>query len=280
MENESKRVPVVLKQDAAKQDNARSERGGDVTRADRRRLELVQRQKSREEIGRMAEPFRLDRHELAAMRMLDANEVNSELGNAIRSLRQQILGRLGNRNGVVMVAGLVGGGGASFVSRNLGAALALDEARSVLLLDCDMHGVEEEGNTLVSGDLPGLTDFLDDYRLDEADIIYPSGIPRMRLVPRGTRRNIEGEQFSSVRMQELLENTARRYPDRYLVLDVPPLKRSADATMLARYCDLIILVVPYGRVMPGDIEQAIEALGEDRILGIVFNREPRVPPLH
>lgn len=279
MENEGNRVPVVLRQqDVARQESDRGER--DVARADRRRLELVQRQKSREEIGRMAEPFRLDRRELAAMRMLDPNEVNSELGNAIRSLRQQILGKLGNRNGVVMVAGLVAGGGASFVARNLGAALALDEARSVLLLDCDMHGVEEAGNALVSSDLPGLTDFLDDYRLDEADIIYPSGIPRMRLVPRGTRRNIEGEQFSSVRMQELLENTARRYPDRYLVLDVPPLKLSADATMLARYCDLIILVVPYGRVMPGDIEQAIEALGEERILGIVFNREPRIPPLH
>lgn len=278
MENEGKRVPVVLNKDVARQEPAKSER--EITRADRRRLELVQRQQSREEIGRMAEPFRLDRNELAAMRMLDSGAVNSELGNAIRSLRQQILGKLGNRNGVVMVAGLVGGGGSSFVARNLGAALALDEARSVLLLDCDMHGVEDDGHALVSGDLPGLTDFLDDYRLDEADIIYPSGIPRMRLVPRGTRRNIEGEQFSSVRMQELLENTARRYPDRYLVLDVPPLKRSADATMLARYCDLVILVVPYGRVMPGDIEQAIEALGEERILGIVFNREPRIPPLH
>lgn len=274
MENESKTVPVVLK----KQEVHKPER--DMTRADKRRLELVQRQQSREQIGRMAEPFRLDGNELSALRVLDAHEVNSELGNAIRSLRQQILGKLANRNGVVMVAGLVQGGGASFVARNLGAALALDEARSVLLMDCDMNGPRNEARSLVSKDLPGLTDFLADYRLDEADIIYPSGIPRMRLVPRGTRKNIEGEQFSSVRMQELLENTARRYPDRYLVLDVPPLKQSADATMLARYCDLVVLVVPYGRVLPGDIEQAIDALGEERILGIVFNREPRVPPLN
>ena len=277
MENESKTpleksvadhktVPMVLKKQ-------------ELTTADRRQLELHQRQQSREEISRMVEPFRLDSSELSAMRLLDASAVNSELGNAIRSLRQQVLAKLGNRNGVIMVAGMVEDGGASFIGRNLAAALALDESRSSLLMDCDTDGHLEEGLKMVSPDLPGITDFLSDPRLSESDVIYPSGIARMRLVPRGTQNGFEGEQFSSVRMQELLEATARRYPDRYLVLDVPTLSRSADAGMLARYCDLIILVVPYGRVMPAEIEQAIETLGEDRILGIVFNREPRIPRL-
>lgn len=261
--SDGKTVPMVLKKQ-------------ELTTADRRQLELHQRQQSREEIARMVEPFRLDPGELASLRMLDTGAINTELGNSIRSLRQQILARLAGRNGVIMVAGLVKGGGASFISRNLAAALALDETRSSLLIDCD---VNSDDVPLVSPDLPGLTDFLGDSRLEEADVIYPSGIPRMRLVPRGTQQHLEGEQFSSVRMQELLEATARRYPDRYLVLDVPPLGESADASLLARHCDLVILVVPYGRVMPAEIESAIDALGEERILGIVFNQEPRVPRL-
>jgi protein-tyrosine kinase len=264
MESENKTVPMVLRKQ-------------ELTSADRRQLELHQRQQSREEISRMMEPFRLDSGELAAMRLVDGNAVNTELGNAVRSLRQQILGKLGSRNGVIMVAGMVADGGASFVARNLAAALALDESRSSLLMDCDVSGGGDDALKIVSPDLPGLTDFLVDGRLAEADVIYPSGVPRMRLIPRGTQKVMEGEQFSSVRMQELLEATARRYPDRYLVVDVPPLKTSADASMLARYCDLIVLVVPYGKVMPAEIEQAIDTLGEERILGIVFNKEPRVP---
>lgn len=258
---ESRTVPMVLRKQ-------------ELTTADRRQLELHQRQQSREEIARMAEPFRLDRDELASMRLLDSGAINTELGNAIRSLRQQVLARLAGRNGVIMVAGLVNGGGASFVARNLSAALALDETRSSLLIDCD---VSAGTTSLVDEGAPGLTDFLADGQLEEADVIYPSGIPRMRLIPRGTQAHLEGEQFSSVRMQELLDATARRYPDRYLVLDVPPLNESADASLLARHADLVILVVPYGRVMPADIESAIDTLGEERILGIVFNREPRVP---
>jgi len=263
-ENENKTVPMVLKKQ-------------ELTTADRRQLELHQRQQSREEIGRMVEPYQLDSSELAQLRMLDASAVNSELGNAVRSLRQQVLARLGNRNGVIMVAGLVADGGASFVARNLAAALALDESRSALLMDCDVSASNQDGIELISTDLPGMTDYLSDPDLTEADVIYPSGIPRMRLVPRGTQSSLPGEQFSSVRMQELLEATARRYPDRYLVIDVPPLDQSADAAMLSRYCDLIILVVPYGRVMPNEIEQAIDTLGEERILGIVFNKDPRFP---
>lgn len=266
MENDNKTVTVLSKKK-------------ELASADRRQLELHQRQQSREEISKMAEPFRFDSDELLSMRLLDANAVNSELSNSIRSLRQQLLAKLGRRNGVIMVVGMAAGGGASFVARNLAAALSLDESRSSLLMDCDFSAEDEDGSALGSPDLPGLADFLSDPSLDEADVIYPSGVPRMRLVPRGTHKVIEGEQFSSVRMQELLEATARRYPDRYLVVDVPPLNRSADASLLARHCDLIILVVPYGKVMPVEIEQAIDTLGEDKILGIVFNWEPRIPRL-
>ena len=111
--SDGKTVPMVLKKQ-------------ELTTADRRQLELHQRQQSREEISRMVEPFRLDPGELASLRMLDTGAINTELGNSIRSLRQQILARLAGRNGVIMVAGLVKGVGASFISRNLAAALALD----------------------------------------------------------------------------------------------------------------------------------------------------------
>src|SRR5690606_16820642 len=116
----------------------------ELTTADRRQLELHQRQQSREEISRMVEPFRLDPGELASLRMRDTGAINTELVDSIRSVRQQILARVAGRDGVIMVAGLVTGGGGSCVSRTLAAALALHEARSSLLIGWDVH----------SGDVP------------------------------------------------------------------------------------------------------------------------------
>jgi protein-tyrosine kinase len=62
----------------------------------------------------------------------------------------------------------------------------------------------------------------------------------------------------------------RRYFD-FILLDSPPVRPFADARLLANYADAVLFVVRSGFAPYENVEQAIEALAEQRILGVVLN---------
>lgn len=57
----------------------------------------------------------------------------------------------------------------------------------------------------------------------------------------------------------------------WIILDTPPIGVVSDAALLCPMVDAALLVVRAGRTPHGDVERAIEALGRDRIAGIVLN---------
>jgi Mrp family chromosome partitioning ATPase len=115
--------------------------------------------------------------------------------------------------------------------------------------------------------------------MDIADIIYPVGIPRLRVVPAGDHREVPVEYFTSARMQQLMQVVKQRYNERYVILDSPPISQSADLQILMELCDYVILVVPYGKVTEAQLADAAKTIGEKKLMGIVFNSEPRPPGL-
>jgi Mrp family chromosome partitioning ATPase len=70
-----------------------------------------------------------------------------------------------------------------------------------------------------------------------------------------------------------------RYDDRYIFMDAAPITESADTRILVELCDFVLLVVPYGRVTKNRIQEAADAIGKDKLLGIVFNDVPRMPKI-
>ena len=72
-------------------------------------------------------------------------------------------------------------------------------------------------------------------------------------------------------MAGFIDNLKTRYPDRYLILDAPPIGVSAEARILTELSDLVVLVVPYGRVNEAQVAAAVDTIGEDRLAGIIFN---------
>jgi Mrp family chromosome partitioning ATPase len=113
--------------------------------------------------------------------------------------------------------------------------------------------------------------------MDVDEIIHPVGIERLRIIPSGGRREIPSEYFTSLKMKQLIESIKQRYRERYIILDAPPMTESADTQILAELCDYIVLVVPYGRVTESQVDVCAKAIGEKKLVGIVFNNEP-VPP--
>ena len=72
-------------------------------------------------------------------------------------------------------------------------------------------------------------------------------------------------------MVQFLEEVKGRYQDRFVIIDSPPSSVTAESKFLAQHVDGIIYVVMANKTPRKDIEKAIDNLGREKILGVVFN---------
>jgi Mrp family chromosome partitioning ATPase len=191
--------------------------------------------------------------------------------NAFRELRTRLLAAAGERSFVTLVAPVSSGGGGSYVCRNLAAAFAFDENKSAAILDCNPYHPSQAETMRIEPTRGGLIDYLRDPDVDIGDILYETGMPRLRLIPVGTLAGSGSEHFSSFRMQLLLDALRDRYPARYLFLDCPAINTGPDARILADLVDVVVLVSGYGRDSPGAIAQAAANFDPEKFAGVVFN---------
>ena len=222
------------------------------------------------QIVRMQEPRRLTADDMDERRIVYPESKNRTLVNRFRDLRTKLLEASGGNNFTIVVSSTNRGAGASFVSLNLAAAFAFDQSKTAVVIDCNLRDPSLH-STLDIMPETGLTDFLDDPDFDIARILYPTGIPRLRLIPAGSRRETPSEFFTSFRMRQFLQAVRRRYPDRFIVLDTAPITESPDARILSELCDYAMLVVPHGRVTPNQVEQAAIAFNPQKFVGTVIN---------
>ncbi|GGC73004.1 polysaccharide biosynthesis protein [Marinobacter halophilus] len=222
------------------------------------------------QIVRMQEPRRLTPDDLDERRIIYPESRNRKLVNHFRNLRTKLLEKSGGNNFTLVVSGASSGAGASFVALNLAAAFAFDQSKTALIIDCNLREPALHSTLDIIPDA-GLTDFLDDSDFDIGRILYPTGIPRLRLIPAGSRRENPAEFFTSFRMKQFLQAVRRRYPDRFIVLDTAPISESPDARILADLCDYAMLVVPHGRITVSGVEQAASAFNTEKFVGAVIN---------
>lgn len=222
------------------------------------------------QIVRMQEPRRLTQDDLDERRIIYPESRNRALVNRFRDLRTKLLEVSGGNNFTLVVSGASSGAGSSFVALNLAAAFAFDQAKTALIIDCNLREPSLHSTLDVMPET-GLTDFLDDPDYDIARILYPTGIPRLRLIPAGSRRETPAEFFTSFRMKQFLQAIRRRYPDRFIVLDTAPISESPDARILTELCDYAMLVVPHGKITAATAEQAATAFNPDKFVGAVIN---------
>lgn len=227
-------------------------------------------QAGKRSIQRMAEIRPLEPEELSRRNIIYPGTPSRDLLDAVRNLRTVLLQKAGKKNFVLLVSSVCPGAGGSFLSLNLGAAFALDSSKTSLVMDCNIMDPSLDDMLSIPPDY-GLTDYLENPRVGVDDIIYSSGIARMRLVPAGRRSELGPEIFSSDRMAGLIASLRDRYDDRYIVLDAPPTTASAELRVLAELCDQAILVVPRGKVTLAQISAGVEVVGKNKFSGIVFN---------
>jgi capsular exopolysaccharide synthesis family protein len=162
----------------------------------------------------------------------------SVVSESFRTLRTNIQIRLGtDRPVILVVTSSTSREGKSFISLNLASSFASFGGKTILL-EFDMHKpVLTEQLKLKSG--TGLSNFLDGQTSPE-EIILPTGIPGLDLIPSGPIPFNPSELISTQKVNELFEVLKQRY--HYIILDTPPLAAVADTYLLMKHADMNILV--------------------------------------
>ncbi len=225
-------------------------------------------------IARLSEPNTLSARALEARQLIHRADSVREQADAFRALRTRLLALGGDTNFVTLVVPISHGCGGSFVARNLAAAFAFDEAKTALLLDCDAWHPSQHTAMGVDANRGGLMDYLSDQAMDPSQVMYATGVPRLRLIPSGRISETTNEAYSSFRMRTLMDSLRSRYPDRYLFLDGPPALGAPDAHILADLADWVVLVAGYGKVTPKQLEMATSSFPPEKLAGVIFNQLP------
>ncbi len=222
-------------------------------------------------IGRMSEVRSFTRAELESLKIVHALDEGSVHLKVFRDLRTRLLKYSRGENFICLVTSAAPGGG-SHVAVNLAATIALDKSKTAVLVDCNIYSPYAEQLLPVPSHF-GLTDYLDDSNVGAEEVVYASGIPRLRVVPVGYNREGGTEKLNSERMKEFFQELKIRYPDRFIVVDAPAASDyDAEIRILADLCDCVVLVVPYGKVTEPQLHSAIEKIGKDRLAGVVYNQ--------
>ncbi len=204
-------------------------------------------------------------------RLYHANYSVNSLAEVFKTFRARILLRTeGSASaGTIMVTSAMPEEGKSFITANLSLAFASGLDQYVLLVDGDLRRPSIKKLFGRNEDF-GLANYLH-HRTALSELIIRSKTPKLSMLLAGSSPVNPAELLSSNLMKELIDELSARYTDRTIIFDSPPVLLAAEARMLAHHVDGVVLVVRQGAVGRVKIEEAINAIGPDRIIGIVFN---------
>lgn len=169
----------------------------------------------------------------------------------------------------IMVTSTLQGEGKSITSLNIALSLAQEYDHTVVLVDADLRRPTTHSYLGIPNKL-GLSDCLMNGT-DVGDALIKTGIGRLSILPAGGPVPNPVELISSSRMKEFIQELKHRYPDRYVIIDTPPVLHFAEAYSIASEVDGVIFVVREGQVPLAHLKEALSLLKGANLLGVVYN---------
>lgn len=167
----------------------------------------------------------------------------------------------------VMIASALAEEGKTLTAVNLALTLSESYQRRVLLIDADLR--RPNVHTAFGIDnVHGLSDVL--RAKDEQRLPLTQVSSRLCVLSAGRPNPDPMDILSSSRMVRILEEAGANFD--WVIVDTPPVGILTDANLLASMVDSALFVIAAGRTPCAVIRKAIEALGRDRILGVVLNQ--------
>ena len=169
---------------------------------------------------------------------------------------------------VVGITSAVYGEGKTTVAMNLAGTIAQNSTQRVALVDCNLRNWDLQ-TRLNLPPCTGLVDILEGGEDDLSNIIQKTEVENFTVIPAGRAAANPSRLARSPRLSEVM--SALRMSNEFIVMDMAPVLPVADTRVLAKVVDGVVIVVRAGVTPREIVARAIEAVGNDRVLGVVLN---------
>ena len=176
---------------------------------------------------------------------------------------------------LVMVTSANSGEGKTSTSISLAMSVASERDRPVLLIDLDPVR-QDLSRTLGAarrpGDRKGLFDLIGDENVELGDVLLPTSVPQLDLLPTGKDSPLSNELLSGSKMKELMEDLSHWYRDGLVIIDTPPVLASTEPNVLAMYVGQTVVVVEANRTERSAIDEALGLIEQCDCISFVLNK--------
>lgn len=157
--------------------------------------------------------------------------------------------------------------GKSFVAANLAQVMVRQHGRRALLIDADLRGARLH-TALGTPATPGLAEYLSG-ETDEFSILQRGPMENLFFVPSGRVVSNPAELVANGRFKFLLSRLESLFD--WIIIDSPPAVPVSDASLLANFCDGVLMVVR-SNATPFDVARKARQEFQDKsLIGVVLN---------
>ena len=173
---------------------------------------------------------------------------------------------------VLMVASAAMGEGKTLTSANLALTLSESYRRKVLLIDADLRRPSLTAVFQLQRSR-GLSERLRGEGGGPLSVLEMSD--SLALLPGGKPDSDPMAGLTSGRMRQIIQQASASYD--WVILDTPPISLQPDAGLLGAMVEAVLLVIGAGVAPAASVESAIEAVGREKVVGVVLNRVEESP---
>jgi len=228
--------------------------------------------------ARSSRTIEIDLNRLRMAGMVVPNSETSRIAEEFRIIKRPLLlkafakgpERIDNGH-VIMVTSARPNEGKSFIALNLAMSFASEPNLNVLLVDADFHNPTVPLGLDFKSDR-GLIDALLDEKVDLSDLLLRTNLGNLTILPAGRRHPNATELLASKRMAQLVDEIARRYSDRVVVFDSPPVLASSEPGVLALHVGQVAFVVEAESTGRRAVEEALNMITGCKNINLVLNK--------
>ena len=219
----------------------------------------------------------LDLAMLEATGIVTPNAPRSHIADEFRVIKRPLISNAMGRGAaalahgnLIMVTSAMAGEGKSFTSVNLAMSIAAEMDHTVMLVDADVARPSVL-RMLGLPAAPGLLDLLEG-KAQMSDVLMKTNIDKLTILPSGTPHARATDLLASDAMRALLEDISRRYADRIVIFDSPPLILTTEARVLATQMGQVVMVVQADKTLQADVQQALATIEACPVKMMLLNK--------
>lgn len=199
----------------------------------------------------------------------------SEHAESYYRLRYKIETR--RRSDAALVVGITSAGkgeGKTLTGINLAGALAKDSGTQVLLLDLNLRH-DSEGVAdylgLQAREGQGVVEWIRETEYGYEQFVHYLHTYNLHVMTAGGDAELPYELLKSDRLDQLIRRARRDYD--FVIVDTPQILKLPDTELVSRFVDGFVIVVKADTTRQERLEEALNLMTPDKVLGMVFNAD-------